>query len=88
LVDVFGAIADPSRRLMLTMLAVRPRSGKELAARFTMSRSALSQHLKVLRSAGLVSVRKKGREHEYMLEVESLCALNDWLRPLVGRRCL
>ena len=72
---------------MLTLLAARQHSGKELAARFAMSRSALSQHLKLLHEVGLITFRRDGREHHYTLEPRRLCQVWDWVLPLVLHCC-
>ena len=80
--QVFAAIADPTRRQMLDMLA-RERQGelavKEIQRPFAMSQPAVSQHLRVLERAGLVSQRKEGRFRFYRLEPARLKAAYDWL---------
>ena len=58
---VFRALADPNRREMLSLLSEGPRTSSEIGAHFHMSAPAVSQHLKVLRDVGLVSVEKAGR---------------------------
>ncbi len=78
---VFQAIADPTRRQILTQL----RGGDEqtptqIAAPLTMTLSAVSQHLKILREAGLVSVRRSGRERWYRLEAHPLREVSEWTR--------
>ncbi|MGH9316487.1 MAG: ArsR/SmtB family transcription factor, partial [Thermoanaerobaculia bacterium] len=65
--DVFSAISDPTRRRLLDLLARGERPVKRLASFFPTTRSAVSQHLHVLHAAGLVSVRKAGREHLFRL---------------------
>ncbi|AIE85357.1 ArsR/SmtB family transcription factor [Fimbriimonas ginsengisoli] len=77
--DVFGAISAPSRRDMLRMLARREMPVMELAESFDMTLSAVSQHLGVLRDAGLVSLRKEGRQRMYRLNPEPLRAVAEWL---------
>jgi DNA-binding transcriptional ArsR family regulator len=77
--DVFRAIADPTRRAMLSLLNESDRSVGELMAPFSMSQPAVSQHLKVLRGAGLVTVRQEGRQRYYRLEPEQLKEVYDWL---------
>ncbi len=78
--DVFAAIADPTRRELLDLLARGDRPVKELAAPFPMSRPAISQHLRILRQAGLVTEQKRGRERRYSLRPERLREVSDWLR--------
>ena len=77
--DAFTAIAHPVRRKLLDRLAEREQSVNELAAHFSISRPAISQHLKVLLDAGLVSVRREGRERIYQLQPEPLRELDVWL---------
>lgn len=77
--DVFGAIAAPARRAILLMLAERELPVMELAESFEMTLSAVSQHLGVLRSAGLVSQRKSGRQRLYRLNPAPLKEVADWL---------
>ncbi len=64
---------------MLLLLAEADRSASDLAAPFSMSQPAISQHLKVLRDAGLVSVQRDGRERRYALEPACLKDVYDWL---------
>jgi len=82
--DIFRTLADANRRRLLELLAGGPRSGTELAASLVLSRSAVSQHLKILREAGLVKVRKAGRQHHYRLDPAPLRPVQQWLRPLLG----
>jgi DNA-binding transcriptional ArsR family regulator len=77
---VFRALADPSRRAILDLLVEGRRSVGELLAHFRFSQPALSQHLRVLREAGLVSARREGRQQRYRLEGEGLRSVADWLR--------
>jgi DNA-binding transcriptional ArsR family regulator len=77
---VFHAIADSSRRQMLQRLASGPRPASELGRGLRMSQPAVSQHLKVLREAGLVSVEPAGRRRLYRLRPEGLQAVHDWVQ--------
>jgi DNA-binding transcriptional ArsR family regulator len=63
--DPFSAAAEPNRRRILQLLAPRPRTVTEIAAEFTVTRSAISQHLLVLAEAGLVEATKEGRQRIY-----------------------
>jgi DNA-binding transcriptional ArsR family regulator len=63
--DVLSAAAEPHRRRLLQLLASGPRTVNELAGHFTVTRSAISQHLAVLADVGLVSARKRGRQRFY-----------------------
>lgn len=76
---VFRAIADPTRREMLELLRERERTVLELAEPFRISQPAVSQHLAVLRDAGLVSARREGRTRVYRIEPARLKAVDDWL---------
>ncbi len=79
-IDVFHAIADPTRRSLLEMVAEGERPVNVLAEAFDMSRPAVSQHLRVLREAGLVTERKVGRERRYRLRAAPLREVRDWVR--------
>ncbi len=63
--DAFSAAAEPNRRRILQLLASQPRTVTEIAGQFTVTRSAISQHLLVLADAGLVAAEKVGRERIY-----------------------
>ena len=76
---VFGAISHPARRRMLDLLADGDRPVNALAANFRMSRPAVSQHLRVLLDAGLVTEQRHGRERRYRLAPERLEPVRDWL---------
>ncbi len=76
---IYAAIAHPARRRLLDLLAEGDRSVKALAAPFAMSRPAVSQHLKILLDAGLVSERRAGRERLYRLRAERLREVQVWL---------
>lgn len=79
LVDLFSALADPTRCRVVEMLHERPRPVHELAAAFDISRPAISRHLKVLKDAGLVVEEKTGRENVYSLQRAELKPMQDWL---------
>ncbi len=79
-VDVFHAIADPTRRALLDLVAEGEQPVKMLAQTFTMSRPAISQHLRILKQAGLVVERKVGREHLYSLQENPLHEVSDWVQ--------
>ncbi len=75
---VFRAIADPTRRALLDLLRVREMNVSQLVAGFDVSQSAISQHLRVLKDAGLVHERAVGRQNFYMLNAEPLAIAYDW----------
>jgi DNA-binding transcriptional ArsR family regulator len=73
------AIADPTRRRIVELLAVRERTAGELVGEFDMSAPAISQHLKVLREAGLVTVRAEGQSRVQALNPGGFGDLEAWL---------
>jgi len=77
--DVFHAIGDPTRRRLLDALGRGARPVNELARPFAMSRPAVSQHLRILRDAGLVTTRRSGRERYYRLRAARLREVYDWV---------
>jgi DNA-binding transcriptional ArsR family regulator len=79
--DAFHAMADPTRRIMLERLAPSGtrRTAGELGADLGLSQPTVSQHLKVLREAGLVSVREEGRCRIYELQPAPLQAVREWV---------
>lgn len=77
--DAFVALADPTRRQIIQSLAAGESAFGEIAEQFEMSRPAVSQHLKVLRKAGLVTVRKDAQRRIYRLETDGLRELDEWL---------
>jgi DNA-binding transcriptional ArsR family regulator len=83
--DQLGALADRSRRAILTCLAERPRAVGELAAAMPISRPAVSQHLKVLKAANLVCERTEGTRRIYRLDPVGVGALRDQLDMFWGR---
>lgn len=78
------ALADPIRREILLMLHQSPRTAGAIADAFTVSRPAVSRHLRVLREAGLVRDTVSGREREYALDVDALAPLERFLEKLHG----
>jgi DNA-binding transcriptional ArsR family regulator len=81
-VDVFAALASPARRELLRLLRDEgPLPVQQLADHFDMRRPSVSEHLKVLRDAGLVAEQKSGRHRYYRLTAEPLRDVFDWLSP-------
>jgi DNA-binding transcriptional ArsR family regulator len=76
---LFRAIADPTRREILGMLRAGRYSVGEIAANFRTSRPAISKHLRVLRSVGLVATRREGTARICALNAAPLRLVNDWL---------
>jgi DNA-binding transcriptional ArsR family regulator len=77
--DVFGLLGDPTRRVIFEMLARRPSSVQELADLLPVSRPAVSHHLRVLRTGGLVVSAAEGTRRIYRLNPDGVAALRSWL---------
>ena len=75
----FAALADPTRRAVFERLAEGPRAVGELAQDLPVSRPAVSQHLKVLKEAGLVSERPEGARRVYQIDPQGLGQMRAWL---------
>jgi DNA-binding transcriptional ArsR family regulator len=78
----FQALAEPRRRAMLLLVRDEPRSVNEIAEHFEISQQAVSQHLKVLRDAGLVAVRADGQRRLYMVRPDGLASVEAFLAEL------
>lgn len=79
--DVFAVLANPVRRRLLESLRQGPRSAGELAGQFQLSRPTISEHLQVLRQAGLAREERRGRHRYYHLEPAPLAEVDEWLHP-------
>ncbi|GAA4918427.1 DNA-binding transcriptional ArsR family regulator [Stackebrandtia albiflava] len=79
--DVFAALGSPVRRRLLDLLRDGPRPVRDLAVHFDMRQPSLSEHLKVLREAGLVDETRHGRERHYRLRGDGLAEVAEWLSP-------
>jgi DNA-binding transcriptional ArsR family regulator len=77
--DVYAALADPTRRQIVAMLADRERSAGEIAGRFEVAGPSISRHLRVLRESGVVSYRQQAQSRLYRLEREQLAEARQWL---------
>jgi DNA-binding transcriptional ArsR family regulator len=80
-VEALAALADPTRREIVALLAGGEVAAGDLAAHFAVSRPAVSRHLRVLREAGLVRVRAEGQRRLYVLDPGPLSDLDAWLAP-------
>ena len=78
-VRTFTALADPTRRAIVEMVARGPLTSGEISRRFTISPSAVSQHLKLLREARLVRVQAAGQQRIYELDADGLAEIEEWL---------
>ena len=77
--DPFQAIADPTRRAILTLLAIQAMTPNDLAAHFDSSRQAVSKHIQVLTECELVSPKAEGREIFYQINPKKMKEIADWL---------
>jgi DNA-binding transcriptional ArsR family regulator len=77
--DIFRALADPTRRAVFERLCHGEMAVGELTERFDVSQPAISQHLRVLRGAGLVSERRAGRHVFYRVDPKGMRPLVDWI---------
>ncbi|HCD53557.1 MAG TPA: transcriptional regulator [Balneolaceae bacterium] len=77
--DVFQAIADPTRRAIISLIALQAMTPNALAEHFDSSRQAVSKHLQILTECDLVKQNQQGREIYYQLEVEKMKQIDDWL---------
>jgi DNA-binding transcriptional ArsR family regulator len=80
--DAASALSDPIRRDILRLLREAPRSAGAIAGAFTVTRPAISRHLRVLREAGLVVDKMQGRERVYRLEPGPLAAIEEFIAEL------
>jgi len=80
--QAFEAIAEPRRRAILMLVKDEPMSVNDIAEHFDVSQQAVSQHLKVLREAGVVDMTREGRRHLYVMRPEGLGAIRDFLEEL------
>ena len=78
---VFAALSHPVRRRVVSILLDGDRTAGALALQFEISRSAVSEHLGILRQSGLVVEQKSGRERIYSLNAQPLAELRSWLAP-------
>lgn len=77
--DVFQAIADPTRRAIIALIAMQAMTPNAIAEHFDTSRQAVSKHLRILAECEVVSQEQRGREIYYQLEVEKMKEIDEWL---------
>ena len=77
--DIFQAIADPTRRAIIALIAVQSLTPNALAEQFGTSRQAVSKHLRILTECELVTQEQKGREIYYRLQIEKMKEIDEWL---------
>ena len=77
--DVFQAIADPTRRAIITLIALQAMTPNAIAEHFNTSRQAVSKHLRILTECELVKQDQQGREIYYLLEIKKMKEIDKWL---------
>ena len=80
--DVFQAIADPTRRAIITMLALQAMTPQALAGHFESTRQAISKHIKILTECEVVTQKQHGRENYYYLNPDRIKDIDIWLERL------
>jgi DNA-binding transcriptional ArsR family regulator len=77
--DIFQAIADPTRRAILVLIAIQAMTPNAIAEHFDSTRQAVSKHLKILQECELIKPEQQGREIYYQLEIEKMKEIDKWL---------
>ena len=77
--DVFQAIADPTRREIISMISKKPLNVNAVAENFDVTRTAIYKHLKILSECGLVNIRQQGRERFCEARLEKLNEVSEWV---------
>lgn len=77
--DIFQAIADPTRRAIITLIALQAMTPNAIAEHFDTTRQAVSKHLKILTECELVKQEQQGREIYYRLEIDKMKEIDQWL---------
>ncbi len=77
--DVFQAIADPTRRAIIALIALQAMTPNAIAEHFDTSRQAVSKHLRILSECQLITQNQQGREIYYTLEIEKMKEIDKWL---------
>jgi DNA-binding transcriptional ArsR family regulator len=77
--DIFQAIADPTRRAIITLIAVQAMTPNAIADNFHITRQAVSKHLRILTECELIKQEYKGREIYYQLEIDKMKEIDKWI---------
>ncbi len=77
--DIFQAIADPTRRAIIALIAIQAMTPNAIAEHFDTSRQAVSKHLRILTECELIKHEQKGREIYYQLEIDKMKEIDEWL---------
>lgn len=78
--DIFQAIADPTRRSILTLIALQAMTPNAIAENFNTTRQSVSKHLRILMECDLVKQEQRGREIYYSLEIEKMKEIDKWIK--------
>lgn len=79
--DIFQAIADPTRRAIIALIAMRAMTPNAIAAHFDTTRQAVSKHLRILSECELIDQQQNGREIYYQLKIDKIKEIDQWLEP-------
>ncbi len=79
--DVFQAIADPTRRAILSLIALQAMTPNAIAEHFDSTRQAVSKHIKILTECELLTQRQSGREIHYHFNVNKMKEIDKWMKP-------
>jgi len=77
--DVYQAIADPTRRAIINMIAAQPQNVNSIAGKFDVSRQAISLHVKILADCGLITITQRGRDRYCEAQLEQLSEVSAWV---------
>ena len=77
--DIFQAIADPTRRAIIALIAIQAMTPNAIAQHFDTSRQAISKHLRILTECEFIKQEQKGREIYYLLEIDKMKEIDKWL---------
>ena len=77
--DIFQAIADPTRRAIIALIALQAMTPNAIAENFNTSRQAVSKHLRILTECDVVTQEQRGREIYYRLEIDKMKEIDEWL---------
>lgn len=80
--DIFQAIADPTRRAIIALIAMQAMTPNAIAEHFDTTRQAVSKHLRILTECEIVTQEQKGREIYYSLEIEKIKEIDEWLEQV------
>ena len=78
--DIFQAIADPTRRSILTLIALQAMTPNAIAENFNTTRQSVSKHLRILTECDLIKQEQRGREIYYSLEIEKMKEIDKWIK--------